>query len=403
MLNDEIPRDVPPAPRRKGGLLYVSGVIVVVAIALLAFFLARSHRDAAATERTERLQKSAAGVKVEVAKVTTAPAVRTITLPGDVRAYRTATLYSKVSGYLKEIRVDRGDEVKANDVLGVVAAPETEQQLTSLESELKKKEAIAARLRTLVPSGVSSQQDLDRAEADVQTTRAEVDPLRTVKGFDVIRAPFDGTITARYADVGALMPAAVGSTQAAQPLVELADMNRVRVTIYPGQLDAPLIQPGAPVSVVLDSDPAHPITATVTRVSHALDPRTRTMPAEVELENHDRRLIPGLYVHVTTTVAGVAGVVIPADTVFIRAGVPTVARVESGHVHFVAIQVADDDGKVVRVSGGLAVGDAVILHVSDEISDGGPVQIVEPAPRAPAAPTATTPASQPASTPPGKP
>src|SRR5262249_39576161 len=122
--------------KRRGGFLYAFGIVFVAAIAVLVFLLARAPRDPLPHARTERERALAAGPPVIVAKGTPAPPQRTLNLPGDVRAYRQATLYSKVSGYLKEIRVDRGDTVKANDILGVVAAPETDQQLGPLENSL---------------------------------------------------------------------------------------------------------------------------------------------------------------------------------------------------------------------------------------------------------------------------
>jgi RND family efflux transporter MFP subunit len=363
----------------RGGFLYVLGAVLVAAIAVLVFMLARARHDAAANERAERERAFAAGPPVLVATVAPAPPRRTLNLPGDVRAYRQATLYSKVSGYLKEIRVDRGDNVKQNDILGVVAAPETDRQLSSLENELAAKRAIAARLKALVPTGVASQQELDRAEADVHTVQAEVDRLVAVRGFDVIRAPFDGTITARYADPGALLPAATGATQSAQPLVDIADESRVRVVVYLGQLEAPFVKEGDACTVVRDADPTRPIPAKITRTARALDPRTRTMWVEVELDNHERLLFPGLFVHVEIAVAAPPGLVVPADAVFLRGGAPQVAVIAGGRARFVPVTLGDDDGKSVRVLAGLQAGDEVALHVGDDVSDGGAVQVVEPA------------------------
>src|SRR5262249_58057781 len=128
----------------------------------------------------------------------------------------------------------------------------------------------------------ASDLDLDRADADVHSAQSEVDRLRAIRGYDTIRAPFAGVVTQRYADPGALLPAATGATQSALPLVDIADMSRVRVTIYLGQLEAPLVKEGDPAAIVKDADPAHPIAATVTRLPRALDPRTRTMTVAIE-------------------------------------------------------------------------------------------------------------------------
>jgi RND family efflux transporter MFP subunit len=389
-MSDEI------RPRRGGGIIiYGVGVVAIILVAVLALVLGHGRREAVADERKQRSDAAAAGVPVAVAPVALAPPLLTIDVPGDVRPYRQTTLYAKVAGYLREIRVDRGDVVKANDIIGVVAVPESDLQITSLEAELGSRRQIFDRTKALVPSGVASQAELDRSSADVKTIQAEVDRLNALRGYNVIRAPWAGTITTRYADPGTLMPAAVGSTQNVQPLVDLVDMSRVRITVYLGQLEAPLVKEGDPVTLVRDSDPGHPIPATITRLPRSLDPRTRTMPVEIELANDEKLFYPGLFVRVKIAVKAPPGLAIPADGVFVRGGKPMVAKLESGHAKYAEIQVADDDGKTVRVAGGLAAGEIIILHPGDEISDGAPVQPVAPekkpdaAPGQPPAPAAT--------------
>ena len=368
--------------RGRGALIYITGIVAVVLVGALVFVLGRARRDVAATERRDRLEASAAGAPVRTVKVAVAPPTRTIDLPGDVRAFRQTTIYAKVSGYLREVRVDRGDVVKANDVLGVVSVPETDQQLSGLEAELADKKQLAERTRALVPSGVASQSELDRADSDLKTTQSEVDRLTAVRGYNVIRAPFAGTITARYADPGTLLAAATGSTQSVQPLVELVDMSKVRIVVYLGQLEAQQVKEGDAVAIVRDADPGHPVPATITKIPRALDPRTRTMPVEIRVDNNESLFYPGLFVHVKLTVQTAPALLLPSEAVLVRAGKPIVAKVENGHAKFTEIQVADDDGKTVRLAGGLAAGDEVILSVGDEISDGAPVQPVAPQPTA---------------------
>ena len=179
--------------RGRGALIYVTGIVAVVLVGALVFLLGRARRDAAATERRDRAQIAAAGAPVRTVQVAPAPPTRTIDLPGDVRPFRQTTIYAKVSGYLREVRVDRGDVVKANDVIGVVSVPETDQQLSGLEAELAAKKGLAERTRALVPSGVASQAELDRADSDLKTTQAEVDRLTALRGYNVIRAPWAGS------------------------------------------------------------------------------------------------------------------------------------------------------------------------------------------------------------------
>ena len=372
--------------RGAGTLIYVVGGVAVILVVVLVLVLGRGRREAVAAEQKERNDTAAAGIPVAVAPVAPAPPILTIDVPGDVRPYRQTTIYAKVAGYLREIRVDRGDVVKENDIIGVVAVPETDRQISSLEAELGSRKQLFDRTKALVPSGVASQAELDRASSDLKTIQAEVDRLNAVRGYNVIRAPWGGTVTTRYADPGTLMPAAVGSTQNVQPLVDLVDMSRVRITVYLGQLEAPLVKEGDPVTLIRDSDPGHPIPATLTRLSRTLDPRTRTMPVEIEVVNKDNLFYPGLFVRVKIAVKTAPGLAIPADGVFVRNGKPMVAKLEAGHAKFTEIQVADDDGKTIRLAGGLLAGDVVIMHPGDEISDGAPVQPVQPDKPAEAAP-----------------
>ena len=247
----------------------------------------RRRRARAACARLEL------GLEITVATATVAPATRTVVLPGDVRAWRLAVVYARVSGYLEDLEVDRGDRVAKDQLLGRLTTPETEYQLRPLEANLATKQIIANRLRPLVPKGLVSQQDLDAADADVQQAQSDVDRLRAFKGFEALRAPFAGIVTQRYVDVGALMPAPTGSTQSAQPLVDIADVSRVRVVVYVGQRDATGIHVGDRLSIVRDDDPTDPIAGEVSRIPVDLDLRTRTMWVEADVDNVDGRLYPG--------------------------------------------------------------------------------------------------------------
>jgi RND family efflux transporter MFP subunit len=377
----EEPKHAEPkkAPPKHGGLILgIVGVVAVVAIGLFVLIKHHRHSSADDDERRKREEIAAKGPEVPYILATPAPIMRKIVLPGDIRPYQLATVYARVSGYLAELDVDRGDHVEKNRVLGRVTTPETELQLLPLEANLSTKRAIADRLKPLVPAGVVSQQDLDRAIADVQQAKSEVDRLRALKNFDEIRAPFSGVVTKRYVDVGALMPAPTGATSSAQPLVDVADTSRVRVVIYVGQHDATGVQLGDPVSIQRDDDPLHPVKATVTRIPRELDLRTRTMWVEADVDNADGVLYPGLFVTVAMEVPAASGVVIPSDAISLIKGTPAVALMADGKVHFQEIEVADDDGKLARVVNGVKPGDMVAMRISDELIDGGKVRPIDP-------------------------
>jgi RND family efflux transporter MFP subunit len=371
---------------KKGGpsgraklVLFIVGIAAVALAVLFVVFLHLRHSHANDKERKHREDELAKGPEIPTATVLPAPKTRRVTLPGDVKALKLAVVYARVSGYLTDLEVDRGDKVVKDQVLGRVTTPDVELQLGPLISNLNTKSVIANRLRPLVAKGVVSQQDLDRADADVQQAKSEVDRLKAVKSFDVIRAPFDGVVTKRYVDVGALMPAPTGSTQSAQPLVDVADTSKVRVVVYVGQRDATGVHLGDKLTITRDDDPAHPITGSVTRIPEDLDLRTRTMWVECELPNPDGRLFPGLFVTVTLDVPAADGVLIPSASVAIVDGKTSVAVIdEGGIVKYTPIVIADDDGKVARVVNGLKAGQQVANRVSDEVADGAKVRPVTP-------------------------
>jgi RND family efflux transporter MFP subunit len=361
--------------RRGFGKLHAVLILLVGILGGVAFLLAQGRRRAEAEEARARADEAARGQFVEVAEARRSPPQRKVTLSGEVHAFHESTLFAKVSGYLKLVRVDKGDHVADGEVLGVIEAPEVEQQIASKKADVAIKKLTDARYHGLATAGVVSQQDLDQAKAQVNIATADLAALNALRGYQVIRAPFAGIITARYADPGALLQAAT-SSQAALPLVRIADIDRVRVFVYLGQGDALRVHEGDPAEVWSDAHPEQHIQASVARFAKELDPRTRTMLTEIELDNRDAHLYPGAYMRVGLTLADIASIVVPADAIFFDAGKSKVALARDGKAHFVAVDMMETDGKNARLlPGTLDEGDRVILHPSDEVSDGAPVRV----------------------------
>ncbi|HEY3594902.1 MAG TPA: efflux RND transporter periplasmic adaptor subunit [Polyangiaceae bacterium] len=352
-------------------------VVAVVVAGIGAFFLGHGRRQAVAEEAHSRSEEAALGPYVEVAPARTAPAVRGLTLSGEVHAFRESTLFAKVSGYLKMVRVDKGDKVREGEVLGVIEAPEVEQQIASKRADVALKKLTDARYAGLVQNGVISQQDKERSQADLDIATADLATLGALRGYQIIRAPFEGVITARYADPGALLQAAT-SSQSALPLVRIADIARVRVFVYLGQKEALLVHEGDPADVWTDADPDKRVQAKVARFSKELDPRTRTMLTEIELDNRDAHLYPGAFVRVTLTLADRPTILVPADSLFYDDGKSNVAVVRDGRAHYVTVDVADTDGKTVRLrQGAVQADELVVLHPGDEVPNDIRVRIAE--------------------------
>jgi len=364
---------VPSSPSR---IVAASSIALVIAAAAgtLALFLRERNAQA---RQAEQLQKELAqGPVVRVARVQLGPAERAVTLPAEVRAELHATLYAKVSGYVKEVKVDKGDRVRKGQVLASLESPELDQQVTSAEAELTFRRQQLDRAERLAPSGRVSKADIDAAQEGLKLARAALVRAQVQKDYEVLRAPFDGTITARYADPGALLPAATGGTNGAQPLLEVAQLDKLRVALQLGQDDAARVRQGDPVKLQISPDQP-PFEARVSRISHSLDARTRTMLCEIDLPRPPPGLYPGSFLQTSLALHGPARPLVPADALFAQGGQELVAVVEDGRVHFQRVKLGVDDGAHVEVLDGLLGGELVALDLAPDVSDGATVRVRE--------------------------
>jgi membrane fusion protein, multidrug efflux system len=362
--------------RRRGRrLTAVLVVAALVALAGAALLTLRRHRREAA-ERDELSRAAERGPKVLVTRVALAPGERAVTLPGDVRAFWQTTLYAKVNGYVKELAVDKGDRVKKGQVLARIASPETDHQVAQARSTLAVRQRTAARARLLAPKGIMTQQELDQAASDLGVAEAELRRVRSLQDYEVLRAPFDGVVTARYVDPGALL----SSTGSGQAVVEVSSPDRVRVLLYAGQDVAPFVRVGDAVEVTIDQLPGVTIGARVRRTAEALDPRSRSMLVEAWPEDAPVRLVPGTFAHVTLHVKVPPLPTVPAEALVARGDKLAVARVEDGRLRFVEVEPGFNDGRVLQIRRGVAEGDVIALSPPSDLGDGAPVQPAE-APR----------------------
>lgn len=230
---------------------FVVGGIVVVALSVLVLAgLVWRHETLFREEEKSRKQALAKGRIVRVATAKKAPESRSVVLLGEARPYASVTLYAKISGYLQDIRVDKGDRVKADQVIAVIESPELNRQYAAALADAKNKRADAERQKYLLKSGSTSEQTAETAETAAQVAEQTALSLKAQKDYEVIRAPFAGTITARYADPGALLQAATSSQTAALPVVALSQIDHLRVYVYPDQKTASSVQVGDRVEVM---------------------------------------------------------------------------------------------------------------------------------------------------------
>jgi RND family efflux transporter MFP subunit len=322
----------------------------------------------------------ARGPVVRVMTVKQGPAERLITLLGDARPYATATLYGKLGGYLARIPVDRGDAVKAGDTLAVIESRETDNQFASAVADLENKKRLAERAFQLYGHGNVSQQAYDQAQTDQRVATSRVAELATLKSYEVLQAPFDGIITARFVDPGALVSNAGANMTSSQPVLTIADTSRLRVDVYVEQRDVYAVHIGDVADV---SDAAHSermVHAKITRTSGQLDPRTRTLFVELEVDNTSGFLVPGSFAYVTLHVPIESYPEIPAAALITRGVATFVADVgDDTVVHIRPVTLAHSDGMQVALSQGVKAGERVALNVPDEIVEGSRVQPVEAA------------------------
>jgi RND family efflux transporter MFP subunit len=318
-------------------------------------------------------------------------AAQEIELPGNTQAFTEAPIYARTSGYLKQWYLDIGAHAKRGQLLAEIETPELDQQLQQAESELKTAQAnlqlaqiTATRWLFLLKTNVISKQETDQAVSDLNAKRATADSaeanvrrLQRLQEFEHIYAPFDGVITARNTDVGALIQNSDNTVP--QQLFHLAAIDKLRVYISVPEVYATAVKSGEVVTLTLDAFPGEKFTGTLVRDSSSIDPTSRTLKVEVDVDNPTGRLLPGAYAFVHLKVPAPAGAVtVPTNTLLFRSEGLSVAVVRNGQAKLVAVTIGHDYGSIVEVMSSLTADDAVIIDPSDSILDASPVQVAEP-------------------------
>jgi len=345
--------------------------------AVAVFMLWRAQGTGLEEARAARVSSLADGPRVQVVAVTQGPSDRAITLLADVRPFATATLYAKVSGYLKSVKVDKGDEVKEGQVLAEIESTETDQAYQAAVADLENKRRVAGRNRELLNRGTVAPQTSETADTTERMASALVNSLAARRAYELLRAPFAGIVTARYADQGALVQNAENSQSSALPVVTISDNQKLRVSIYLAQADVPFVHIGDTVEVIDATVPDRQQTAKISRTAGMLDPVTRTLLVEVDVENGDGFLVPGSFAYVTLHAPVKSYPRIPVSGVVLRGGSQVVAVVGGDNkVQLHRVKIASTDGTVIDVADGLTIGDRIALNIPDEVTDGSLVQSI---------------------------
>jgi RND family efflux transporter MFP subunit len=316
-----------------------------------------------------------------------------ISLPGNTEAFIDTPIYARTSGYLKSWYADIGTHVKAGELLAVIETPEIDQQLQQAQADLKDaqanlqiSQATDRRYEALLNTAAVSREETDQADADLRSKQAlvasgeaNVRRLQQLQDFEKIYAPFDGVITARNTDIGALIQA--GDNTTPKELFHLAAISRLRIYVSVPEVYSQSVTTGAKVTLTVDSLPGTTFVGTIVRNSDAIDPVTRTLNVEVDVDNPTGRLLPGAYAFVHLKLPATAGsVTIPSNTLLFRSEGLRVGVVHDGYAKLVPITIGHDYGSSVEVTSGLTPDDAVIVDPSDSLTDGSAVQIAQSTP-----------------------
>ena len=416
MLKEPEPRDlaVPeaeplplPAARqaarpavRRGKAAILAAAIAVLLLGGAIYNGLRERADAEAKLAAETTQAAVPIVNV-VHPVANAPN-QTLVLPGQTMAFIDTAIYARASGYLKSWNFDIGAHVRRGDVLALIETPELDQQLRQARAQLVQMQAALVQAETsmelakvtngraadLVRRGWTSQQvgDQDRlgyagsiaavnvARANLQAQRAQVDRLEELAGFERVLAPFDGVITARNTDIGALINAGAGGP--ATELFHMASTRTLRIFVAVPEVYSPDMHVGATPTVTLDEYPGQVFHGTLTRTNSAINPASRTLLVEVDVDNADGKLLPGAYAFVHFTLPGRAQTVtIPVNTLLFRSEGLRVGEVRDGIAQLVPITIGRDYGDRVEVLSGLRTSDQVIINPSDSLVGGTAVRV----------------------------
>ncbi len=370
-------------PNNKGIYAFTASVAILIGFIVYRGVGSRVNAEASLATETD----AAAIPSVSVVHPKLGSPSEEIVLPGNAQAFTDTPIYARTNGYLKAWHVDIGARVHQGELLAEIETPELDQQLQQAEADLKSAQATLeiaditnTRWQKLVAKRAVSMQEADQAKSDfvgkqaiVAASEANVRRLKQLQDFEKVTAPFDGVITARNTDIGALITA--GPTAgSSKELFHLASIQQLRVFTSVPEVDAAAVRNGERVNLTQDAYPGQIFTGTIVRNANAIDQTTRTLNVEVDVDNPSGRLLPGAYIFVHFRAPGAShSVTIPSNTLLFRSEGLRVGVVRNDHVQLVPVTVGHDFGNAVEILSGLTVKDAIVVDPSDSLTNGAQV------------------------------
>jgi RND family efflux transporter MFP subunit len=393
--DDRHAAEVRAPQRRRWVPLSIVGAIAVVGVLAGVLPRLRAHAE---------LQKDAAFLSVPAVSVihpSVASSEREIVLPASMKGFLDAPIFARTSGYLGHYHFDIGARVKKGQLLAEIETPEVDQQLRQGRAELATAKAnlrlskiTAERYAGLLKEQAVAKQDADNAAGDlaaktslVRSAEANLERLAELQSFQKVYAPFDGVITARNTDVGALIdPGGAGGTRA--ELFHIAQTDKVRVYVNVPEMYASAAKVGLPVDITVAESPNRHFQGSLVRSAGSIDAATRTLLVEVDVDNPDGALLPGAFAQVHLKLSNTAGSLrLPSSALLFRSEGLRVAIVgPDQRVVLTPISIGRDLGSEVEVASGLTGNEAIIADPPDSLLAGQTVRVVTPpAPEAPSA------------------
>ena len=385
--HETAPEATPLSPRK--AMVGVAVVLLILVVLAIVGILGRTHANKVLAARTNSL----AAPTVSIAPAKAGAPLETLILPGNVTAFTDSPIYARTDGYLDRWYFDIGAKVKKGALLAVISTPELDRQVSQGESDLATAEATAnnARIQAdrytgLVKSNAVSQQDTDTfvnqaaaTAAAVKSAQANLQRLREMQSFEKVYAPFDGVVTARAVDTGQLISSGSGGGTGTE-LFHMQALQTLRVYTNVPQLFSQTMKRGMKVGLTFPEYPGKTFEGTLVRTADAIDPVSRTLLVEVDVDNRSGTLMPGslAQVHFKTPSAGPAYIVPASALIFRRDGIQLsiVTSSSAGTIaHLIPVTIGEDDGATVQIVSGLNPSDKVIQDPPDSLIDNEKVTV----------------------------
>jgi RND family efflux transporter MFP subunit len=373
-----------PGRRSRTAILAAAAALALLALVIYSGIHSRAVAEARLEQRTEQ----AAIPTVDVIFPREGAPTQEIVLPGNTQAFSDSPIYARTSGYLKRWYFDIGAHVQKGQLLAEIETPEVDQQLLQARADLDTAQAnlniakiTASRWQDLVSTGSVSQQETDQAvnnlsavKAAAESSAANVRRLEQLQSFEKIYAPFDGIITARNTDIGALIDA--GANTQPKELFHMAAIRKLRLYVSVPEVYSRASRSGSPATLTLDEFPAQMFHGILVRNANSIDVASRTLLVEVDVDNPTGQLLPGAYVFVHLKLPDeTRSVTIPSNTLIFRKEGLQVGLVRNEKAELVPVKIGRDYGNSVEIVSGLQPTDAVIVNPSDSLVAGARVHL----------------------------